>query len=338
MLAAGADFRLLGPKATHAQVHEARRLGLRRAHRLRQEPDDPARDPGRCSDRADGSSAIRHPMPYGDLVQAEGAALRDAWRTWTAPTAPSRSARSTSRTSTRAASSTPASTTGRSCAEAEKEADVIVWDGGNNDLPFYEADLEIVVADPHRPGHELQLLPRRGQPAPARRRGHQQDRHRRRRKASRPCARSIREVNPGAMVVDAASPIFVDDARGDPRQARARHRGRPDADARRDEVRRRRRRRQKFGAAEIVDPRPYAVGSIAETFEKLPGDRHAAAGDGLRRGADAGPEAHDRADAVRPGADRHADRPAPHREDHEARAARAATSCRRSAGPTSRTP
>ena len=42
---------------------------------------------------------------------------------------------------------------------AEKEADVILWDGGNNDLPFYKPDLHIVVADPHRPGHELAYYP-----------------------------------------------------------------------------------------------------------------------------------------------------------------------------------
>ena len=43
--------------------------------------------------------------------------------------------------------------------QAEKEADVILWDGGNNDTPFYKSDLEIVVADPHRPGHELTYYP-----------------------------------------------------------------------------------------------------------------------------------------------------------------------------------
>ena len=43
--------------------------------------------------------------------------------------------------------------------EAEKEADIILWDGGNNDTPFYKPDLEIVVADPHRAGHELSYFP-----------------------------------------------------------------------------------------------------------------------------------------------------------------------------------
>ena len=43
--------------------------------------------------------------------------------------------------------------------EAEKEADVILWDGGNNDIPFYKSDLQIVLVDPHRPGHEMTYYP-----------------------------------------------------------------------------------------------------------------------------------------------------------------------------------
>ena len=66
--------------------------------------------------------------------------------------------------------------------EAEKEADVILWDGGNNDFAFFKPDLYITVADPHRPGDGLALLPRRGQPAARRRRRAQQDRLRRRRR------------------------------------------------------------------------------------------------------------------------------------------------------------
>ena len=71
-----------------------------------------------------------------------------------------------------------ASTTSRSSASAEKEADVILWDGGNNDLPFYACDLHIVIADPLRPGHELHLPPRRGQFPQGRRHRHQQVRSR----------------------------------------------------------------------------------------------------------------------------------------------------------------
>ena len=70
------------------------------------------------------------------------------------PRAPSRSARSTSRTSARATSSSPASTMPASSLVAETEADIIVWDGGNNDFPFVRPDLHIVLVDPLRPGHE----------------------------------------------------------------------------------------------------------------------------------------------------------------------------------------
>ena len=63
--------------------------------------------------------------------------------------------------------------------EAEKESDVIVWDGGNNDTSFYRSNLHIVIADPHRPGHEMTLPSRRDERAHGRRRGHQQGEHRR---------------------------------------------------------------------------------------------------------------------------------------------------------------
>ena len=79
--------------------------------------------------------------------------------------------------------------------EAEKEADVIVWDGGNNDLPFYRSDLEIVALDPHRLGRRAHLLPRRDE-LPARRRArHHQGRHRRAggRRAAR---RAAAKLNP----------------------------------------------------------------------------------------------------------------------------------------------
>ena len=48
-------------------------------------------------------------------------------------------------------------------AQAEAEADLLLWDGGNNDFTFYRPDLQIVVVDPHRPGHEIALLPRRSE-------------------------------------------------------------------------------------------------------------------------------------------------------------------------------
>jgi predicted GTPase len=153
--------------------------------------------------------------------------------------------------------------------EAEREADVILWDGGNNDLPFYKPDLHIVVADPHRAGHELAYHPG---------------------EANLRLAdvvvinkidttdlenvstvrENVRATNPEAVIIEAASPIFVEDASavrgkrvlvvedGPTLTHGGMAYGAGIVAARR------------FGAAEIVDPRPYAVGSIVETFEKYP--------------------------------------------------------------------
>jgi predicted GTPase len=153
--------------------------------------------------------------------------------------------------------------------QAEQEVDIILWDGGNNDLPFYKPDLHIVVADPHRPGHE-----RSYHPGEANARAadvfviNKVD-------TANPQAviqvrNSLRELNPNAIVIEAASPLFVDD----PAAIRGKRvlviedgptlthgdmaYGAGWVAA------------QRFGAAEIVDPRPYAVGSIKATFEKYP--------------------------------------------------------------------
>ena len=153
--------------------------------------------------------------------------------------------------------------------EAEKEAEVIVWDGGNNDLPFYRPDLHIVVVDPHRAGHEL-----RYHPGEANLRLadvvviNKID-------TARPedvdtLKRNIQATNPQATVIEAASPIFVDDPRaiegkrvlvvedGPTLTHGGMAYGAGIVAAKR------------FSAAEIVDPRPYAVGSIVETFEEYP--------------------------------------------------------------------
>ncbi len=153
--------------------------------------------------------------------------------------------------------------------EAEKEADIIIWDGGNNDLPFYRPDLHIVVDDPHRPGHDMTY-----HPGEANLRSadvvviNKIDTADLENVAT--VRRNIRAVNPKAIVIEAASPIFVED---------------PNAIVGKDVlviedgptlthgemaygagiV-----AAQRFGAAHIVDPRPYAVGTIAETYKKYP--------------------------------------------------------------------
>jgi predicted GTPase len=153
--------------------------------------------------------------------------------------------------------------------EAEKEAGVIVWDGGNNDLPFYRPDLHITVADPHRAGHELTYYPGESNLRAA-------DVVVLNKIDTADLANivqvreNVRSVNPGASIIEAASPIFVEDpdAIADKRvlvveDGPTLTHGEMAYGAGVVAARR-------FGAAEIVDPRPYAVRSIADTFEKYP--------------------------------------------------------------------
>jgi predicted GTPase len=153
--------------------------------------------------------------------------------------------------------------------QAEQEVDIVLWDGGNNDFPFYVPDLAIVVADPHRPGHEYSYHPGETNVRAA-------DvfvinkvdtadpdnviavRNR------------LTELNPNALIIEGASPLFVDH----PEAIRGKRvlviedgptlthggmaYGAGWVAARR------------FGAAEIVDPRPFAVGAITATYNKYP--------------------------------------------------------------------
>jgi predicted GTPase len=151
--------------------------------------------------------------------------------------------------------------------EAEKEADIILWDGGNNDTPFYKPDLEIVVADPHRAGHELSYFPGEVNI----RRAHiviinKVD------TADYANVIKVRnniiQVNPQAVIIEAASPLFVDHHEkiagsrvlvvedGPTLTHGEMHFGAGVIAA------------QRFGASEIVDPRPWIKGKIAETFQK----------------------------------------------------------------------
>ncbi len=153
--------------------------------------------------------------------------------------------------------------------EAEKEADIILWDGGNNDLPFYVPDLHIVLADPHRPGHETTYHPGEANARMADifviNKVDTADQEN-----VIALHESLRALAPEAVIMEAASPLFVEDP-GTIRGKRAlvvedgptlTHGGMAYGAgwvaARR------------FGAAEIVDPRPYAVGSIQDTYQNYP--------------------------------------------------------------------
>ena len=158
---------------------------------------------------------------------------------------------------------------GEILSQAEKEADVILWDGGNNDFPFYVSDLTIVVVDPHRPGHEIRYHPGEtnvhladvfviNKVDTANPENVMQVRE------------TISRINPQAAIIEGASPLFVDE----PDAIKGKRvlviedgptltHGEMTYGAGWVAARR-------FGASEIVDPRPFAVGSIAATFEKYP--------------------------------------------------------------------
>ena len=153
--------------------------------------------------------------------------------------------------------------------QAEAEADIMLRDGGNNDLSFYKPDLQITLVDPHRPGHETRYWPGEANVRMADviviNKIDTAD------LAGVTAVRNnVHELAPRAIVVEAASPIFVDD----PASIRGKRvlvvedgptlthggmrYGAGVVAARR------------FGAAEIIDPRPWAVDSIAATYEKYP--------------------------------------------------------------------
>lgn len=153
--------------------------------------------------------------------------------------------------------------------EAEKEADVIIWDGGNNDIPFYKSNLVFTVVDPHRPGHELSYYPgntalRLANVAVINKvvSAKPED--------IRTVRQNVMRVNPDAQIIEAASPIFVDNpdiikgkrvlvVEDGPTLTHGEMEYGAGMVAAWD-----------FGAKEIIDPRPFTVNSITETFAKYP--------------------------------------------------------------------
>ena len=153
--------------------------------------------------------------------------------------------------------------------QAEAEADVVLWDGGNNDMPFFKADIEIVVVDPHRAGHEVAYHPG------------ETNLHRadvvviNKIETADPydietVRQNIMAINPNAVVIDAASPIFVDGYQQIKGKRVLVVEDGPTLTHGEMEYGAGIIAAQKFGAGEIVDPRPFTVGTITETFEKYP--------------------------------------------------------------------
>ncbi len=267
VLAAGANFKLLGPSATQVKSTKpvvsigAVRTGSGKSQTTR-----------RVADILRGLgykvAAVRHPMPYGNLIAqtAQRFADYDDLDEYQC-------------TIEEREEYEPHLDRGvvvfagvdyeKILRMAEREVDIVLWDGGNNDLSFYKSDFHIVVADPHRPGHESTYHPgeanvrmadvivinkvdtANGDSVIAVR-------------------NALRELNPNAVVVEAASPLAVDD----PAAIKGRKvlviedgptltHGEMAYGAAWVAARR-------FGAAEIIDPRPYAVGSISATYKKYP--------------------------------------------------------------------
>ncbi len=263
----GPHFSILGPAATQAPSSRpvisvlAVRTGCGKSQTSR-------RISGILRDMGKTAVAVRHPMPYGDLAKQDVqrfASLDDLVEHKC--------------TIEEMEEYEPHIMNGTICyagvdyeailREAEKEADVVIWDGGNNDTSFYKADLTITVVDPHRPGHELAYYPGRtcflqadviviNKIDSASPEGIERIRE------------SIRRYNPDATVIDAASPLTVDD----PESIRGKrvlvvedgptltHGGMKYGAGVVAAT--------KFGAAELVDPRPYLVGELKKTFETYP--------------------------------------------------------------------
>jgi len=267
ILTTGANFRLIGGKQTMLKSRKpvvaitAVRTGAGKSQTTR-----------RVSDilKAHGKKlvVVRHPMPYGDL--AAGKVQRFASHedlnnyACTIEEREEYEPHIDRDTVVYAGVDYEAILT-----EAEKEADVILWDGGNNDLPFYKPDLWITVTDPHRAGDEISFYP-----GESNLRGADVVLINKIDSAEPENIQEVREniawVNPQAVVIDAASPLSVGDAsvisgkqvlviEDGPTLTHGNMQYGAGVVAAR-----------KYGAAGLIDPRPYTIGSITATFEKYP--------------------------------------------------------------------
>jgi len=266
-LAAGADFRLLGPRTTMLKSSKpvvavcAVRTGSGKSQTTRAVAN---------ALRAMGKRivVVRHPMPYGDLTKQ----IVQRFATFDDLLLHHTTIEEREEYEPHLARGTVVYAGvdyEKILRQAETEADMILWDGGNNDFPFFQPDVMIVVVDPHRAGHELLYHPgetnlRMADVIVIN-------------KVDTANAEDVNRVranalmaNPRATIVEAASPIFVDD----PGAIRGKRvlivedgptvtHGEMSYGAGFIAA-------NKFGAREIIDPRPYAVGSIRETYARYP--------------------------------------------------------------------
>lgn len=267
VLASGADFRLMGPSATMLKSKVpvvsvcAVRTGSGKSQTSR-------RVCKILKERGYRIVVVRHPMPYGDLTKQvcqRFASIEDLDKN--------------NCTIEEREDYEPHINNGivvyagvdyeKILREAEKEAEIVVWDGGNNDVPFYQPDLHIVVADPHRPGHEMAYHPGetnlRMADVVVINKVNTADP-----KNVEAVEKNVKAANPDAIIIKASSPITVDKPElikgkrvlvvedGPTLTHGGMRYGAGTIIA------------KKLGAGEIVDPHPYASGSIAETYKKYP--------------------------------------------------------------------
>ncbi|MEC7927618.1 MAG: cyclic 2,3-diphosphoglycerate synthase [Candidatus Neomarinimicrobiota bacterium] len=213
-------------------------------------------------------AAIRHPMPYGDLVKQSVqrfAELDDLEKhKCTIEEMEEYEPHITRGTLVFAGADYEAIVR-----EAEKESDIILWDGGNNDMPFYKPDLAIVVTDPHRPGHELSYYPGETNlmmaDAVVINKIDTADP-----KDVDTVRQNIQNVNPSAVVIECASPITVENSSLIEKKKVLVVEDGPTLTHGGMKIGAGMVAAEKFGAAEIVDPRPYLVGKLRETFNQYP--------------------------------------------------------------------
>ena len=265
-VAAGADFWLLGPAATQLASQKpvvavcAVRTGCGKSQTTRRVAEI-------LKARGKKVAVIRHPMPYGNLV-AQAVQRFASYQDLDRANCTIEEREEYEPHLDRGNVVFAGVDYGAILKKAEQEADVILWDGGNNDLPFYRPDLHIVVADPLRAGHENTYWPgsvniRQAHVVVINKVDSASVTETERLRAS------IARLNPQATVIEAASPITVEA---------------PDVIAGKrvlviEDGPTVTHGEMPYGAgavaarklgAELVDPRPYAVGSIVDTFEKYP--------------------------------------------------------------------
>ncbi|TAJ06809.1 GTPase [Marinilabiliaceae bacterium JC017] len=269
--AAGASFMLLGPNDTMIKSKKpviavcATRTGCGKSQTSRRVIE-------LLMEKGLKVVAIRHPMPYGDLVKQKVqrfARVEDlAYHNCTIEEMEEYEPHVVRGNVIYAGVDYEAIV--RAAEDDPDGCDVILWDGGNNDFPFYQPDMLITVADPHRVGHEMAYYPgevniRMADVVVINKIDSAQSEDINQLRAN------IAKLNPEAVVIDGASPIKVDDIsviRG--KKVLVVEDG-PTLTHGEMKIGAGIVAAQKFGATEIVDPRPYAVGKLAETFSIYPG-------------------------------------------------------------------